>query len=779
MGSRNTHQGAEKAYAAAVLWTDRALRADDSLFTPGESIWSSRWIAELRARYLEQPDVSGDGFYTKLERQLEGSQPEVYQLAAEVLYFHFLVVSDATMRHSTKKDRLFRVLGWSGKNIEIPSYLLDALAPGLAATGQAFNTYRPAQVGWLVEFADQWKKTSPQSRDHLLKEPWDFKDSLRFSPTGKLFDEYTEGTYRAQRVALLHLVFPDMFEVILSLEQKKQIADIYSGVIKYESEDLDRQLTQIRQYLEAKYQRDVDFYDDDIRQEWDPQWNKVAWDSFVALARTHWDSGEVDSIENNYKFEIGRKLSETRQAVLANSDNWVESLAKSLPNNPLGWRSRLNFLKWSRRSRADALKALQAIWTQKSSSVGKRISDFSDLFPRSQFSGTGTRMRYISVLLMGLDVRRYPPFQTTRFQQAYNLTGYDHPDRAADEAGLYRHSLGFLDRFIDEASKRGLTMRHRLDAQSLVWMVLNKPTTQPPLEGLAADLLLPVEFLERIDTLLKEKSQVIFQGPPGTGKTYIAQELAACLAGSEERVTLVQFHPSYAYEDFVQGFRPTLTGGGQPGFKLTDGPLLTAAKRARAEPEADHFLVIDEINRGNLAKVLGELYFLLEYRDRKMRLQYQAEDEEDFSLPENLYIIGTMNTADRSIALVDLALRRRFHFLEFHPDHKPIKGLLRRWLKSNAPSMEWVADVVEQANRKLKDDRHVAIGPSYFMVKNGVLNQAAVERIWEHNVLPYLEEHLFGNPDGLDQWQLPALRNKAKKDSKTEDETSEAADASA
>ena len=180
----------------------------------------------------------------------------------------------------------------------------------------------------------------------------------------------------------------------------------------------------------------------------------------------------------------------------------------------------------------------------------------------------------------------------------------------------------------------------------------------------------PVGFLQEIETLLDDKKQVIFQGPPGTGKTYVAQKLARHLAGSEERVTLVQLHPSYAYEDFVQGFRPTLKDR-QPGFELRDGPLLRAAKQARADaqkdPDAKHFLVIDEINRGNLAKVLGELYFLLEYRDESIRLQYS---DKPFSLPGNLYVIGTMNTADRSIALVDLALRRRFYFVEFHPDEE-------------------------------------------------------------------------------------------------------------
>ena len=119
--------------------------------------------------------------------------------------------------------------------------------------------------------------------------------------------------------------------------------------------------------------------------------------------------------------------------------------------------------------------------------------------------------------------------------------------------------------------------------------------------------------------------------------------------------------------------------------------------RRGQKSDARHFLVIDEINRGNLSKVFGELYFLLEYRDEEVRLLYA---DEPFSLPDNLYIIGTMNTADRSIALVDLALRRRFHFVEFHPNTPPVQGLLRRWLEQNAPAMSWVADIVDRANTR-------------------------------------------------------------------------------
>ncbi|MDE0678954.1 MAG: AAA family ATPase [Gammaproteobacteria bacterium] len=276
------------------------------------------------------------------------------------------------------------------------------------------------------------------------------------------------------------------------------------------------------------------------------------------------------------------------------------------------------------------------------------------------------------------------------------------------------------------------------------------------LEELARELNLPVDFLQNIETLLEEKKQVIFQGPPGTGKTFVAQKFARHLAGAKDRCELVQFHPSYSYEDFVRGYRPTLLDQGQAGFELKDGPFLRIARQAEQDPDRNYFLIIDEINRGNLAKVLGELYFLLEYRKEAVNLMYQEDEEHPFKMPPNLYIIGTMNTADRSIALVDLALRRRFAFVDFATNTEPVKGLLSRWLEANnLAGMDWVADIVERANEKL-DDHHAAIGPSYFMRRK--LDDAAVERIWKHAVLPYVEEHLFGQRDRLGEFALDALR---------------------
>ncbi len=495
------------------------------------------------------------------------------------------------------------------------------------------------------------------------------------------------------------------------------------------------------------------------------------WDEFIGRAQQYVDTGQLDTDETNYKLEIGRNLTAVRTLVLSNpvpSGDWREHLKRAIndrSNNLINARFvKPDLTKWFDEHPHEALNALRLLWAPGTQQVRQRVQAMAA--PLSAFLRTkGAKTNVASVLLMGLDAKDYPPYRATPFDWAYEQTGYPKPDREAEEGELYEHALGFLDRFIDEAGQRGLTLPHRLGAQSVVW-ALSTGRVPPPLDlqALAQELFMPDgSFLGKVITLLEEKKQVIFQGPPGTGKTYVARALAKHLAGSEERVTFVQFHPSYAYEDFVQGFRPVQLSNGQAGFELRDGPLLRAARRAEDEQDADHYLIIDEINRANLGKVLGELYFLLEYREEKIRLQYS---DEEFSLPKNLYIIGTMNTADRSIALVDLALRRRFYFVEFHPEKPPVEEVLRKWLDTHAPDMRSVADIVDLANKKLSDgrpeDRHAAIGPSYFMHKDEhgkpSLDIADVERIWEHSVLPYIEEHLYGQHERLGEFTLSRLR---------------------
>jgi hypothetical protein len=254
-------------------------------------------------------------------------------------------------------------------------------------------------------------------------------------------------------------------------------------------------------------------------------------------------------------------------------------------------------------------------------------------------------------------------------------------------------------------------------------------------DELAAALHVSREWLQECIDLLNDRPQLIFYGPPGTGKTYIAQHLAEHVAG--ENVRLVQFHPAYSYEDFFEGYRPVPAGG----FELRPGPMRRIVDAALENPRVPHVLIIDEINRGNLAKVFGELYFLLEYRDRNVDLLYASDDDKGFSLPGNVYLIGTMNTADRSIALVDAAMRRRFAFLPLQPAEPPTSGVLRSWLKAGGYD-ERAADLLDELNNRIDDD-DFKIGPSYFM-RSAVHAPGGFERAWATAILPLLEEHHYG-----------------------------------
>lgn len=508
------------------------------------------------------------------------------------------------------------------------------------------------------------------------------------------------------------------------------------------------------------------------------------WDEFIHWAKKYHEWELFDEHERDYKLEIVKNIRAAREALQSESDDWLRLLKRSFgsPNNLTVWRTHGHFLDWCESEPNVARSALTDLWLS-SELPELRLAEFLRRFPREAVSGMGGRVNIASFLLMVEDPYQFPIYRVTPFHKGFRKTGFRWPDPSKGEQIVYPHGLDFLDQILEEAASRGLDLRDRLDAQSVLWAVTQwgfpldhwsdsekqayrlymgaKPPVADPeptpegLQQVANHLLLDHSYLERVDQLIRAKKQLIFYGPPGTGKTYVARELARHYAAEGGSVELVQFHPSYAYEDFVEGYRPRPAAGGQPGFELVPGPLKRIAEAAAEDPDATHVLVIDEINRGNVAKLLGELYFLLEYRDEEISLQYSNEP---FTLPENLWIIGTMNTADRSIALIDAALRRRFYFVPFMPDEPPIQGLLRRWLRHNMAELEWVADAVDRAN-EMMGDRHMAIGPSYFMKPD--LDEQWVDLIWEHSILPYIAEQYFGEEERLNEFRLDRLRGTA------------------
>ncbi|MBI1299672.1 AAA domain-containing protein [bacterium] len=252
--------------------------------------------------------------------------------------------------------------------------------------------------------------------------------------------------------------------------------------------------------------------------------------------------------------------------------------------------------------------------------------------------------------------------------------------------------------------------------------------------------------------LLLDRKQMILYGPPGTGKSFVAQYLAKWLTNlaepSSDRVEMVQFHPAYGYEDFIEGIRAesfeTQDGHHAVSYPTRPGLFVQFCRRAAlADAEQPHVFIIDEINRGNIARIFGELMLLLEYRDRDVPLPYSGER---FKIPSNVYLIGTMNTADRSIALVDFALRRRFHFAHFAAD----PDLFARWLASNPVEPAYLEPLYRRLATEAIDDPNFAIGPSYFMKPN--LTEGKLERIWRYSIEPYLAEYYIDQPNKAAAW---------------------------
>jgi 5-methylcytosine-specific restriction protein B len=285
------------------------------------------------------------------------------------------------------------------------------------------------------------------------------------------------------------------------------------------------------------------------------------------------------------------------------------------------------------------------------------------------------------------------------------------------------------------------------------------PFTLPDItEAFAGELLLPQDWLQECVELLRERAQLIFYGPPGTGKTYLARKLANLLADDKpENVQRVQFHPAYSYEDFVEGFRPAKNPDGGVAFELTTGPLLRLATAARNRSGDAHVLIIDEINRGNLAKIFGELYFLLEYRGESVNLLYGSDDGLGFTLPRNIVLLGTMNSADRSIAHLDMAMRRRFWFVEMQPDEPPVRDLLGKWLKKQGQPDD-AARLLGALNNQLGDPEFL-VGPSYLMSESAT-TPTGLNRIWRTQIMPLLADQYpdLSRKDLNEQFGLSAIR---------------------
>ena len=270
-------------------------------------------------------------------------------------------------------------------------------------------------------------------------------------------------------------------------------------------------------------------------------------------------------------------------------------------------------------------------------------------------------------------------------------------------------------------------------------------------EDFLEDVYISEEKYDKLVNVLKRKKNIILQGAPGVGKTFLAKRLAYSIMGEkdEERVKFIQFHQNYSYEDFVMGYKPV-----EKGFELKYGIFYNFCQKATKNPDKDYFFIIDEINRGNLSKIFGELLMLIEtdYRDEKVTLAYTSSD---FSVPNNLHIIGMMNIADRSLAMIDYALRRRFSFFDIEPAFDS-EGFSNYQKEFSNKTFNELIEKIKKLNEAITQDQSLGkgfcIGHSYFCNAE----ECTVEwmkDIVDFDILPMLSEYWFDDEVNLDKWK--------------------------
>jgi hypothetical protein len=827
----------QEVYVAAGEFRERCLRTDGSLFTD-RRVWTVEALQSIDAR-VALPDVGNGTWLDKLEAQLEVLGVDEILLGAELVYMLLLPQVDTLAR--TKREQLERILGLLPDPPTVPDRLDAAFDGGGVASFSTAKAWSPALLRFIIRLAVQVKELPGAQRAVVLAEPWAFR---------ALVAEVRTSTDQMMANAVKHALFPETFESIISPGQREQLIKTFGTLPGVSDQpDSDRKIARIVELGTSATDGEFNLYDDIFRRVWsepaDPRWVEA-----VRLAQRLYARGDFDQHERAYKLELGERIGETRAALLSGDASWPQTLEAALKHrrqNLVGWRVRDPLLEWLNADLDRGAAALRLLWAPGEPA----LHEFADALPAQRpLSGKGTRASISSLLLMGVDVHRFPFYKPTvheGFRRALGIArlptlpeidpdGTYRPEELAARSGLdgrrvraflrerfprteseqgeawaltpeqaeavLSHLAGEADataadalyadwvRLLQEFRYRllaaGTELRDLLDAQGLAWWLVSAyppegwtgddiaaleafgrgapvvlPPIAPPVSGLlpsidsefAAELHLPAAWLSGLLDMLEDKKQLILYGPPGTGKTFVAQHLGKHIASHGGGYRLVQFHPSYTYEDFFEGYRPQLQNG-ILSFELVPGALRELAAEATANPSAPYLLIIDEINRGNIAKIFGELYFLLEYRAEGIRLQYSRGEQ--FTLPQNLFLLGTMNTADRSIALVDSALRRRFFFEELSPTKPPVETVLEQWLDANDHDPD--AAVLLRALNAAIGEEDFSIGPSYFITRDGALPD--LDRIWANAIMPLLRERYYGTTVDLGDFELAALRRR-------------------
>lgn len=723
MARQSNNNNLPPVIEAYQQWIAKCLIADGSILTTG-ALWTPENITEVKEAFIGHPDVGGDDFSTKLLRQMKDASTPAKKLMAEMLWALLVFPVTNNMSVETKVGQIQNIWSLSGEVLPktIPMLSEDVL-DGIGSGGTAYSMYRPLELAYLIELVCDLKKRDQAARQKLFSSYDEFIDWIETIPR--------EGD-RQFRHMLRYVAFPDLVERMSSNGERQAVLAGYEVATKKETRNwsdrqLDEALLKLRQQLQQTYPGQIlDFYEPPLKARWRPE--NVSPTSSMVLNEADTTVQVPDSFNPVVKPPVATGIA--YWWLNANPKIWdfrtapIGSVQTYTSHNEAG-NKRQKFKHFGAVKPGDLL-------------IGYVTTPDKEIVAICEIT-KGLHLTEEGEVIEFKKIEQFKEPVTWAELQAVPALSKCEPI-CNNQGSLFAVTIDEYEAI------RGLIDDRNLGTQ------LPKPASFTKADALAG-LFMTADKHDEIIARLKRKKAIILQGPPGVGKTFVARRLAFAIMGMKDvrRVAMVQFHPSYGYEDFVQGFRPTRTG-----LERRDGVFYQFVRLARNDPDRDWFFIIDEINRGNLAKIFGELLMLIEADKRgpehAIPLTYSEGPDETFYLPANLYFIGTMNTADRSLAMVDYALRRRFAFETLDPAiDSPAFATWLKERKANDALITRIRAKIGSLNEVITNERDLGsrfrIGHSFFCPPDG----HAPDETWYREVIggeiqPLLEEY-FDSPD--------------------------------